>query len=191
MTSIWETLWPPNPTFTESNCPDLTSHTYLVTGGATGIGFELAQLLYSRNAFVYIAGRSQITAERAILKAVEKYPRSTGRIEFWKMDLEDLKDVRRSAGEFLEKVQVLNGLVCNAGVSFVEKGRRTVQVCDTHFLSSCNSAPFSSNSSSLHSRWCGTNGMKREDERLHGKMMIETMTVQKTDENNGGTYIYI
>lgn len=41
----WYTeIIPPSPAFTEKDLPDLSSRVYLVTGGASGIGFELCKV---------------------------------------------------------------------------------------------------------------------------------------------------
>ena len=39
---------------------------HIITGGYTGIGFELAQILYAKNSTVYIAGRSSSKGTAAI-----------------------------------------------------------------------------------------------------------------------------
>jgi NADPH:quinone reductase-like Zn-dependent oxidoreductase len=58
-------FFPPTPAFTEKNLPSLTGKSYLLTGGAAGIGKELARILYSAGAVVYIAGRSLSNIEKA------------------------------------------------------------------------------------------------------------------------------
>lgn len=44
--------FPPQPEFTEENIPALDGKVYLVTGSNTGIGKEVARLLYTKNAKV-------------------------------------------------------------------------------------------------------------------------------------------
>lgn len=44
--------FPPKPTFKELDVPDLQGKVYIVTGSNTGIGKEVARLLYSKNAKV-------------------------------------------------------------------------------------------------------------------------------------------
>lgn len=45
---------------------------HIVTGGYTGIGFELAQILYAKNSTVYIAGRSSSKGTAAISALTRK-----------------------------------------------------------------------------------------------------------------------
>lgn len=92
-------MWPPKPAFTEHNLGNLSDKVYIVTGSNTGVGKELAQILYSRNAAVYI-GSSQAKATEAIDAIRTACPSSTGRLEFLALDLSDLEAVAKSAKDF-------------------------------------------------------------------------------------------
>ncbi len=103
----------------------------MITGGTSGIGLELARILYSKNAKVYITGRSSQSAEKAIngIKAnptVDTNP-TKGSLVFLKFDLADLRTIKPAIGEFLRKETVLHSVWYNAGVMNPPKGSKTVQ----------------------------------------------------------------
>ncbi|KAH8682683.1 hypothetical protein BX600DRAFT_506253 [Xylariales sp. PMI_506] len=119
--------YPPAPTFTEKNLPDLLGKVYIVTGANTGVGKELAQILYAKNAKVYVAARSESKAQDAIASIKKAVPASTGTLNFLKLDLADLSTIPASAKEFLSKESELHVLVNNAGVMNPPKGSKTAQ----------------------------------------------------------------
>lgn len=73
-------------------------------------------MLYSKNAKVYIAARSQARAETAIENIRKSEPSSKGSLVFLHLDLADLTTIRRSADEFLSKEKSLHVLFNNAGL---------------------------------------------------------------------------
>ncbi|KAI1346209.1 hypothetical protein F5Y01DRAFT_320012 [Xylaria sp. FL0043] len=109
-------LFPPKPNFTEKNLPELNGKVYLVTGANTGVGKELAQMLYSKHAKVYIAARSEAKAAAAIEDIKKAEPTSEGELVFLKLDLADLTTIKASVEEFLQKEKQLHVLFNNAGV---------------------------------------------------------------------------
>jgi retinol dehydrogenase-12 len=44
-----------------------------VTGGYSGVGYELVKILYSKNGVVYIAGRDEKKAAEAIARIKEEH----------------------------------------------------------------------------------------------------------------------
>jgi retinol dehydrogenase 12 len=88
-----------------------------VTGGYAGIGFELCKILHAHNATVWIAGRSESKAQKAILDIQTASPQSKGRVEFLYLDLSDLSTIKAAAQTFTSQQQRLDVLVNNAGVS--------------------------------------------------------------------------
>ncbi|PTB70204.1 NAD(P)-binding protein [Trichoderma citrinoviride] len=124
---IFTQMWPPKPAFTEQNLGDLTGKVYIVTGSNTGVGKELAQILYSKNAAVYVAARSQAKATEAIEDIRKAFPASTGRLEFLALDLADLEAVAKSAKEFIARETKLDVLFNNAGVMHPPQGSVTKQ----------------------------------------------------------------
>jgi NAD(P)-dependent dehydrogenase (short-subunit alcohol dehydrogenase family) len=87
-----------------------------VTGSNTGIGKEVARILYSKNAKVYVAARSEEKAGKAIEAIKKVYPKSTGELVFLYLNLADLTTIKASAEEFLSKETKLHVLFNNAGV---------------------------------------------------------------------------
>lgn len=80
------------------------------------MGKELAQILYSRHAKVYIAARSEEKAGSAIAAIRSACPDSKGSLEFLPLQLDDLTAVADSARAFLRREERLDVLFCNAGV---------------------------------------------------------------------------
>jgi len=98
-----------------------------VTGANTGVGKELAQILYSKNAKVYVAARSKEKAMKAIEAIKIAAPESSGELVFLPLDLADLNTIKASANEFLSKEKKLNVLFNNAGVMNPPQGSKTAQ----------------------------------------------------------------
>ncbi|KAL7765990.1 hypothetical protein ACKLNR_003906 [Fusarium oxysporum f. sp. zingiberi] len=118
-------LFPPSPTFTESSLPSLNFRVYIITGATSGVGLELAKILYSRSAIVYIAARNYSKITSAIKEVQSAFPDSTGRLESLCVDLSDLASIKPAAQQFLAKEIRLDGLVLNAGVMMPPEGSKT------------------------------------------------------------------
>ena len=88
-----------------------------MTGGYSGVGFELCQILYEPNATVYIAGRSQSKGSTAISNIKKIIPESSGRLEFLLIDLSDFSTIKSGVEAFTAQEKRLDVLVNNAGVS--------------------------------------------------------------------------
>jgi len=87
-----------------------------VTGSNTGIGKDVARILYSKNAKVYLMTRSQVKADRAMEEIRKATPNSKGSMVFIQLDLSDLSTVKTSAQKFLDAETRLDVLFNNAGV---------------------------------------------------------------------------
>jgi retinol dehydrogenase-12 len=120
-------VYPPKPTFTEPDLPDLSDKVYIVTGANTGVGKELSRILYSKNARVYVAARSEEKALQAIEDIKTAAPESTGQLHFLRLDLADLTTIKASANEFTSKEAKLDVLFNNAGVMCPAQGSKTAQ----------------------------------------------------------------
>jgi NAD(P)-dependent dehydrogenase (short-subunit alcohol dehydrogenase family) len=112
-----------------------------VTGSSSGVGKELVQILYSHNAKVYVAARSQEKAAKAIESIKTAFPRSAGELVFLRLDLDDLTTIKKSAEEFLNKEKKLDVLWNNAGVMAPPQGSKTKQGYELQ-LGTNNVAPF-------------------------------------------------
>lgn len=94
------------------------------------MGKELAQILYSKNATVYCAARSDEKTLKAISSIKAAIPDSQGALIFLSLDLADLSTIKASANEFLSKEKKLHVLFNNAGVMNPPQGSKTVQGYD-------------------------------------------------------------
>jgi retinol dehydrogenase 12 len=100
---------------------------FIVTGATSGVGKELAQILYSHNANVYIGARSKDKALEVIRHIKSQFPDSAGDLVFLHLDLEDLTTIEKSVEEFLTKEDRLDVLWNNAGVMGPVPGLKTKQ----------------------------------------------------------------
>jgi retinol dehydrogenase-12 len=124
-------FYPPQPTFTETNLPSLAGKTYLITGGAAGIGKELARMLYSADATVYILGRSLSNIEKATKEIIENPIENTsptsGKILPFILDLSDLPTIKPAVQKFQEQDKKIDAVFLNAGVMTPPAGSTTTQ----------------------------------------------------------------
>ena len=130
-------FWLPKPTLTEKNLPDQDNRVHIVTGGYAGCGRELANILYQRNAVVYVAGRSKSKADAAINAIKQGHPTSKGRLEFLQVDLADLTTIKPAAEEFLKKEKRLDVITLNAGVMVPPVGSKTAQGFELQIGTNC------------------------------------------------------
>lgn len=121
------TLCPHKPTLTETNLPDQTGKVFFITGGNSGVGKELAKILYQHNARVWIATRSQQRSEEVIAEIKAAHPDSKGELIFLKLVLDDLTTIKVTADEFLARESRLDVIWNNAGVMSPPQGSKTQQ----------------------------------------------------------------
>ncbi|KAK9477721.1 hypothetical protein V1514DRAFT_333231 [Lipomyces japonicus] len=135
MSLVWQTItevYPPAPTFTEKDVPDLTDKIYFITGGTNGIGLELVRILFWKNATVYVAARDRELFRQATENIMERpsvgsKPPSVGRIELVELDLADLTTIKPAVEQLLTKIDRLDSVWYNAGVMLPPEGSKTVQ----------------------------------------------------------------
>ncbi|KAI5467617.1 putative short-chain dehydrogenase [Mariannaea sp. PMI_226] len=96
----------------------------LVTGGTSGIGFEITRALHATGADVFVTARNLQKAQAAV-DDLRKSSESDGKIEVIEMDMNSLDSVKKAAKEFLSKSTKLNILVNNAGVMATPAGTKT------------------------------------------------------------------
>lgn len=117
-------MFPPAPKFTDKTLPSQTGRVFIITGAASGVGFELAKILYLAGGTVYIAARSMVRCEGAILMILEQTENmgkggkggGKGKLESMVVDLADLGTVRGAVEGFLKREGRLDVLVHNAAV---------------------------------------------------------------------------
>lgn len=138
LSRFWkQSFFLPKPPLTEANLPDQKDRVIIVTGGYTGVGLELAKILYSRNAIVYIAGRSQSKADTAIAAIQTAAPKSTGKVAFLHLDLADLTTIKASAQTFQAQETRLDVLINNAGVMIPPSGSKSAQGHELQIATNC------------------------------------------------------
>jgi NAD(P)-dependent dehydrogenase (short-subunit alcohol dehydrogenase family) len=94
--------------------PDLSTHTALITGGNSGLGFETAKALAGAGARVLLACRDSEKAQEAIARIAARFPAS--RVEAVALDLASLASVRAAAERVCAAHPRLDLLCNNAGV---------------------------------------------------------------------------
>ncbi|MCJ1312187.1 hypothetical protein MMC25_005861 [Agyrium rufum] len=134
-------VFPPRPHFTETSLPDLHEKVCIVTGAASGVGLELAKILYSKNATVYIGARSSSRVAQGIKAIQSTTTTKSGKLKSMVINLSDLTTIAPAADAFLAQETHLNLLVHNAGVMKPPTGSKTVQGYDLELGTNCL-APF-------------------------------------------------
>lgn len=135
--SLPQSAFIPSPPLTEANLPDQTGRVHIVTGANSGVGEQLMQILYEKNATVYVAARSQDKAEAAIAGAKAKYPASGGHLVFLHIDLSDLRTIKPAVQAFLAQEKRLDVLVNNAGVMFPPANATSAQGHEMQMATNC------------------------------------------------------
>ena len=98
---------------------DLSGRVYIVTGANSGAGFATTKQLAKQGALVVGACR-RVDAGR---EAFADHTDLRGSVEIMALDLASLASIRRFAEAFLAKYDRLDGLVNNAGVMYLPKGK--------------------------------------------------------------------
>ncbi|KAK8135191.1 hypothetical protein PG984_007203 [Apiospora sp. TS-2023a] len=138
MGAQWSQFFPPAPTFGHADIASQEGRVFLVTGGYSGIGFELAKVLYQKKGRVYIAGRSEFKARQAIKDIQESVTDGGGgSLEFIYLDLEDLTTIKPAVQEFAAKESKLDVLWNNAGVSQPPAGSVSKQGIELQLAVNC------------------------------------------------------
>ncbi|KAI1106943.1 short-chain dehydrogenase [Jackrogersella minutella] len=135
--SAMRQIFPGKPTYTEKDIPDLSDKVYIVTGANTGVGKEVAQILFSKNGVVWVAARNEEKGRNAIQSIREAHPSSTGRLEFLHLDLGDLTTIKKSAETFLAREKRLDVLWNNAGVMMPPRGSKSAQGYELQLGTNC------------------------------------------------------
>ncbi|MCJ1387950.1 hypothetical protein MMC18_000793 [Xylographa bjoerkii] len=137
MGQMYSSVFPPPAKLTEKNLGDQAGKVFIVTGASTGVGEQLATILYGHNAKVYIAARSEENGAKAIKRIQAQHPTSKGELTFLLLDLGDLTTIRKSAESFLSKEERLDVLWLNAGVMVPAQGSKTAQGYELQLGTNC------------------------------------------------------
>lgn len=110
--------------FTDTDVPDQTGRTFIVTGANAGLGFETARVLADKGARVLLGCRDAGKAAAAMAQI-------GGNVAHLPLDLADLASVR-SAADLVMQEPRLDGLINNAGIMFPPLSR-TAQGFESQF----------------------------------------------------------
>jgi NAD(P)-dependent dehydrogenase (short-subunit alcohol dehydrogenase family) len=109
-----------------------------VTGGYSGVGYELTKILFQKRGTVYIAGRCKWKADKAISRLMEESVLgSRGQLHFLRLDLADLSGICQAAEEFMSREDRLDVLTNNAGVMAPSAGSKTKQASRSMPIDCC------------------------------------------------------
>ncbi len=100
--------------WTETDIPDLSGRTAVVTGANGGLGFQTALALAGAGAHVVMAARDPAKTATAEARIRERHPSAS--LEVVPLDLGDLSVVKTAADRVLSAHERLDLLVNNAGV---------------------------------------------------------------------------
>ena len=92
----------------------LAGKTAIVTGGASGLGFETSRALASAGAAVTLAVRNLDQGQAAVQRITAEFAQA--RIALVKLDLADLATVRQCAADWNKSGQALDILINNAAI---------------------------------------------------------------------------
>ncbi|KAI2466179.1 NAD(P)-binding protein [Annulohypoxylon bovei var. microspora] len=125
--SQFSQLFPPCPKFTDKDVPDQSGKVFIVTGGASGVGFEVSRILYEKNSTVYIAARTASKVDNAIENIKKQCTASRGRLEPLVLDLANPDTIKPAVESFISKERRLDVLFNNAGVMGTGPDEKTPQ----------------------------------------------------------------
>lgn len=106
-----------------------------------GVGKEVARVLYSKHATVYLGCRSEAKALAAIADIEAAHPDARGRLAYQHVDLADLATIAASARAFAAREPRLHVLFNNAGLSMPPAGSVSAQGYELQ-LATNNLGPF-------------------------------------------------
>ncbi|EWZ30471.1 hypothetical protein FOZG_15952 [Fusarium oxysporum Fo47] len=124
---VRQSLFAGSPRYTENDLPDLKGKVVAITGSNTGVGKEIAKMVYSKNAKVYMFARTTTKNEKTRDEIKAAFPESRGELICIQLDLADLDSVQAAAAEFISREDKLHVLFNNAGVGFPEYGSKSKQ----------------------------------------------------------------
>ncbi|RDW74447.1 uncharacterized protein DSM5745_07109 [Aspergillus mulundensis] len=148
--SLWVQTFPSKPTLTAATLPPQTGKVIIITGATSGLGFELARVLYNAGATVYIGARNEAKAKATIETITSTSPSSStgststpnpGTLHFLPLDLADLRTIAPFVQSFLSLSSRLDILFNNAGVASIPPSTRTAQNLEPHLGTNC-AAPY-------------------------------------------------
>lgn len=130
-------FFPPSPPLTEANLPGQEGKVFMVTGGTSGIGLELCRILFHAGSKVYLAGRSEEAANKAIEDIKASTGTASGELHFLRISLDDLSTIGPAVARFMASESRLDVLFNNAGVSNPPLGSVSAQGHELQLATNC------------------------------------------------------
>ncbi|XP_066497052.1 dehydrogenase/reductase SDR family member on chromosome X-like [Hoplias malabaricus] len=107
--------------FTAPALPEQSGKVAIVTGGAKGLGYEIAKQLTGLGMHVIIASRDEKQGRAAVKRLCEESCKA--QVEFEFLDLASLDSVRQFVRSFENRKLPLHTLINNAGIMLVPEGK--------------------------------------------------------------------
>ncbi|PYH87719.1 short-chain dehydrogenase [Aspergillus ellipticus CBS 707.79] len=128
-----------------ANLPPQTGKVIIITGSTSGLGLELATILYSAGATVYLAARDATKAHALITSlttntppnAYTRSPPTPGTLHYLPLNLSDLRTIKPFVTQFLSQESRLDLLFNNAGVASMPTTSLTAQTLEPHLGTNC------------------------------------------------------
>ncbi len=117
--------------WTSNDIPNLKGKTAIITGGNTGLGYQISMELARKNSKIVIACRKKESGEKAIKEIEKKLNRKIDH-DIIRLDLTDIHSIKQFAKEFEEKNEQLDILVNNAGVVSLKERQVTNDGIEMH-----------------------------------------------------------
>ena len=96
------------------NISDQKGKVVIVTGSSSGLGYETAKVLATKNATVIVAVRNEVKGNTAVEKIKVENPNAD--IQVVLVDLANLESIHKFAENFNKKFEKLDLLINNVGV---------------------------------------------------------------------------
>jgi NAD(P)-dependent dehydrogenase (short-subunit alcohol dehydrogenase family) len=139
--TIFTQFFPPKASFTEDDLPSQVGKVFIVTGGSSGVGFELSRILYRAGGTVHRMSHHEGRGLGAIATIKSTVQTSTsGSLHFIPLDLADLTTIYPAISKFLVAETRLDILFNNAGRASLPLDYKTVQGLEPHFGINCAGA---------------------------------------------------
>ena len=87
----------------------------------------MAQILYSKNATVYVAARSEDNANGVIADIRKTRPHSKGKLTFLHLNLADLSTIKPTVERFTSQESQLHVLFNNAGIQALKNADGSIK----------------------------------------------------------------
>lgn len=133
------TIVPSEADHIETDLPFQAGKVFIVTGANTGIGLELARILFVKEGTVYLTGRSTRKVDAAITQLEKEFRDSTskGQLRSLFFDLADLTTIVKAVNTFLKQETRLEVLFNNAEIAQVPPGSVSAQGYEGHMGTNC------------------------------------------------------